>query len=88
MVLEDSFAHFDFARLWVNTIYFSFHVEQEMATHSRIPSWRIPWTEEPGGLQSMGYKESNMTEQLSMHAFLSQVLTCKKGNISIRSTFS
>ena len=24
-----------------------------MATHSRIPAWRIPWTEEPGGLQSM-----------------------------------
>ena len=25
-----------------------------MATHSSIPVWRIPWTEEPGGLQSMG----------------------------------
>ena len=29
-------------------------VEQEMATHSSILAWRIPWTEEPGGLQSMG----------------------------------
>ena len=29
-------------------------LEKEMATHSRIPAWRIPWTEEPGGLQSMG----------------------------------
>ena len=28
-------------------------LEKEMATHSRIPAWRIPWTEEPGGLQSM-----------------------------------
>ena len=27
-----------------------------MATHSSIPAWRIPWTEEPGGLQSMGSK--------------------------------
>ena len=27
---------------------------KEMATHSRILAWRIPWTEEPGGLQSMG----------------------------------
>ena len=27
-----------------------------MATHSRILAWRIPWTEEPGGLQSMGSK--------------------------------
>ena len=25
-----------------------------MATHSSIPAWRFPWTEEPGGLQSMG----------------------------------
>ena len=29
-------------------------LEQEMANHSSILSWRIPWTEEPGGLQSMG----------------------------------
>ena len=32
-----------------------FHaLEKEMATHSSILSWRIPWMEEPGGLQSMG----------------------------------
>ena len=29
-------------------------LEKEMATHSNILAWRIPWTEEPGGLQSMG----------------------------------
>ena len=29
-------------------------LEKRMATHSSILSWRIPWTEEPGGLQSMG----------------------------------
>ena len=29
-------------------------LEKEMATHSSIVAWRIPWTEEPGGLQSMG----------------------------------
>ena len=28
-------------------------VEKEMATHSSIVAWRIPWTEEPGGLQSL-----------------------------------
>ena len=28
-------------------------LEKGMATHSNIPAWRIPWTEEPGGLQSM-----------------------------------
>ena len=34
-------------------------LEKEMATHSSIPAWRIPWTEEPGGLQSTGRKESD-----------------------------
>ena len=29
-------------------------LQKEMATHSSILAWRIPWTEEPGGLQSMG----------------------------------
>ena len=29
-------------------------LEEEMATHSGILAWRIPWTEEPGGLQSVG----------------------------------
>ena len=29
-------------------------LEEEMATHSGILAWRIPWTEEPGGIQSMG----------------------------------
>ena len=37
-------------------------LEEEMATHSSILAWRIPWTEEPGGLQSMGLKEWDMTE--------------------------
>ena len=40
-------------------------MEEEMATHSRILAWRIPWTEEPGGLQPMGHRESDMTEQLT-----------------------
>ena len=40
-------------------------LEKGMATHSSILAWRIPWTEEPGGLQSMGLdcsKESDTTE--------------------------
>ena len=36
-------------------------LEKEMTTHSSILAWRIPWTEEPGGLQSMGSQESDMT---------------------------
>ena len=37
-------------------------LEKEMATHSSILAWEIPWTEEPGGLQSS--KESDMTEHM------------------------
>ena len=37
-------------------------LEKEMATHSSILAWRIPWTEELGGLQSTGRKESDTTE--------------------------
>ena len=33
--------------------------------HSSILAWKIPWTEEPGGLQSMGLQELDMTEQLN-----------------------
>ena len=33
-------------------------LEKEMATHFRIPAWRIPWTEEAGGLQSTGVPKS------------------------------
>ena len=36
-----------------------------MATHSSILAWEIPWTEESGGLESMGSQESDMTEQRS-----------------------
>ena len=37
-------------------------LEKGMATHSSILAWRIPWTEGPGELQSMGLQESDMTE--------------------------
>ena len=40
-------------------------LEEEMATHSRILAWRIPETEEPGGLQSTGHRESDTAERPS-----------------------
>ena len=36
-------------------------LEKEMATHSSILAWEIPWIEEPGGLQSMGSQEMDTT---------------------------
>ena len=46
---------------------FTITLEKEMATYSSILAWRIPWAEEPGGLQSMGCKESGTTEWLHFH---------------------
>ena len=42
-------------------------LEEGMAAHSSILAWRIPWTEEPDGIQSTGSKESDMPEGLSTH---------------------
>ena len=42
-----------------------------MASHSSTLAWKIPWTEEPGRLQSMGSLESDTTEQLHFHFSLS-----------------
>ena len=39
---------------WVQSLGSEDLLEEEMATHSSILAWRISWTEEPGGLQSMG----------------------------------
>ena len=37
-------------------------LEEGMTTHSSILTWRTPWTQEPGGLRSMGLQELDMTE--------------------------
>ena len=47
---------------WVRSLGREDPLEKEMATHSSILAWIIPWMEEPGGLQSMGRKESDTTE--------------------------
>ena len=39
---------------WFQSLGWEDPLEEGMATHSRILAWRIPWTEDPGGLQSMG----------------------------------
>ena len=49
---------------WLQSLGQEDPLEKEMATHSSILAWRIPWTEEPGGLPSMRSQESDMTERL------------------------
>ena len=41
-------------------------LEKGMATHSSVLAWRIPWTEEPGGLQYMVSQKPDMTKQLTL----------------------
>ena len=47
---------------WVQSLGREDPLEKEIAAHSSILAWRIPWTEEPDRLQSMGYTESDTTE--------------------------
>ena len=42
--------------------------EEGMATHSSVLAWRIPWTEEPSGLQSMGLQREIRPKRLSTHS--------------------
>ena len=51
--------------MWVQSLGWKDPLEKEMATLSSILAWRIPWTEEPGGLQSMRLQESDTTEGLT-----------------------
>ena len=48
--------------MWVRSLGWEDTLEKEMATHSSIFAWRVPWTEEPDGLQSMGSLESDTAE--------------------------
>ena len=55
---------------WVRFLGWKDPVKEGMATHSRILAWEIPWTEEPGGLQSMGslrVGHDRVTEHTSTH---------------------
>ena len=48
--------------MWVPSLGEEDPLEEEMATRYNFPAWRIPGMEEPGGLQSMGFQESDTTE--------------------------
>ena len=53
-VVKNSPAVWQTQEIGVQTLSWEDPLEKEMATHSSILAWEIPWTEEPGGLQSMG----------------------------------
>ena len=53
-------------------------LKQKMATHFSILTRKIPWTEEPGGLQFMSCKESDMTERMSTYTHCNKYQTILK----------
>ena len=56
---------------WVQSLSWEDLLEKEMATHSSILAWKIPWTVEPGRLQSMGSQRVGLTERLHFHFLFS-----------------
>ena len=56
--------------MWVRFLCREDPLEEGMATHSSILAWEIPWTEEPGRLQSMG-SQKDTTERLTLSLFQS-----------------
>ena len=48
-------------------------LEKEMATHSSIITWEIPWTEEAGGVQSIGSQESDTTEHACTDSWRAEI---------------
>ena len=55
--------------MWVQSLGWEDRLEEGMATHSSVLAWRIPWTEGPGGLQSVG---SQRLKRLSMATGINQ----------------
>ena len=59
-------------------------LEKGMATHCSILVWRIPWTVEPGGLQSMGSQELDMTWRLNYHHLTLQDYKTRRGTLDLK----
>ena len=54
-------------KTWAQYLGWKYPLEKGMATHSSTLAWKLPWTEEAGGLQSVGSQESDMTQQLNCY---------------------
>ena len=65
LVVKNPLANVETQEMWVRSLGQEDPLEGDMATYSNIFAWRTPWTEKPGGLQSMGLQESDMTEATS-----------------------
>ena len=68
--------------MWIRSLGWEAPLEEGMATHCSVLAWRIPWTEKPGGLQSMGLQRTEHnssdlahTQALSLAPFLSKIFS-------------
>ena len=74
---------------WVRSLGREDPQEEEMATHSSTLAWRIPWTEEPGGLQSMGSQRvghdwvTSLLSSLTLGAYCNQPRSSKSKQTSV-----
>ena len=53
--------------MWVQSLGWEDPLEEGMVIHSSVLAWRIPWTEEPGGLQSIGSQRESDTTEVTQH---------------------
>ena len=61
---------------WVRSLGWEDPLEKEMTTHSSILAWRIPWIEEPGGLQSTGLQRASLVAQIVKNCLQYRQLKC------------
>ena len=62
--------------MWAGSLGQEDPLEEEMATHSSILAWKIPWTEQPGRLQSMVHKGLDTTECEHTHTHVNSMFNC------------
>ena len=75
--------------IWIWSLRREDPLEEEMATHSSILAWEIPWTEEPRGLQSSGIKEWNATEWArAQRNEQGYTCTCQRRSVSTTQDFT
>ena len=62
--------HLPMQETWVRSLGLEDPLEKEMAIHSSILAWRVPWTEEPVDYSPWGHKELDTTERLTLSLFI------------------
>ena len=68
--------------MWVQSLGQEDPLEEEMATHSSIHAWKIPWTEERGGLQSIGSQRVKQDWSELVHVHLIVIVLMEESKIA------